>query len=60
MKAMPEYESEQDAIRELVTEFPAVPARIIGRVLHAYLETTADLERATDATRERISDALRG
>jgi hypothetical protein len=60
VNGMPEYESEQDAIRELVSEFPAVPARIIGRVLHAYLETTADIGRATDATRERIADALRG
>ena len=57
---MPEYESEQDVVHELVQEFPAVPARIIGRVLHAYLETTADLDLAADATRERIVDALRG
>jgi len=55
-----EHESEQDVIHELVAEFPAVPARIIGRVLHAYLETTSDLGQAKDATRERIADALRG
>ena len=57
---MQEYESEQDVVHELVAEFPAVPARIIGRVLHAYLETTADLGQAAEATRERIVDALRG
>jgi hypothetical protein len=57
---MQESESEQDVIHELVGEFPAVPARIIGRVLHAYLETTTDLHQAADATRERIADALRG
>ena len=55
-----EYESEQDVIHDLVGQFPAVPARIIGRVLHAYLETTDDLGQAAEATRERITDALRG
>jgi hypothetical protein len=55
-----EYESEQDVIHELVAQFPAVPARIIGRVLQAYLETTDDLGQAAEATRERITDALRG
>ena len=57
---MQENASEQDVIHDLVEEFPAVPARIIGRVLHAYLETTTDLHQAADATRERIADALRG
>jgi hypothetical protein len=55
-----EYESEQDVITELVREFPAVPARIIGRVLHAYVETTPDLHEAARATRTRIVDALQG
>lgn len=55
---MPEYESEQDALRELLREFPAVPQRIIQRILRAYLETTHDLAHATRATRIRIDDAL--
>jgi hypothetical protein len=55
---MAEYESEQDVIGELVREFPAVPARIISRILHAYLETTANLADAARATRTRIDDAL--
>jgi hypothetical protein len=55
---MPEYESEQEAMTDLVREFPAVPRRIIQRILHAYLETTHDLSHAARATRIRIDDAL--
>lgn len=55
---MAKYESEQDVVGELVREFPAVPARIIARILHAYLQTTADLGDAARATRTRIDDAL--
>ena len=55
---MPDYDSEQDVIAELVREFPAVPGRIIARILHAYLETTDDLEHAAAATRTRLDDAL--
>lgn len=56
---MSKYESEQDVVGELVREFPAVPSRIIRRILDAYLETTADLGDAARATRTRIDDALR-
>jgi hypothetical protein len=56
--AMAAYESEQDVVSELVREFPAVPGRIIERILHAYLETTHDLGHAAKATRIRIDDAL--
>ena len=52
------YESERDVVGELVREFPAVPGRIIERILHAYLETTHDLHHAAEATRIRIDDAL--
>lgn len=55
---MPEHDSEQDVIAELVSEFPAVPGRIISRILHAYLDSTHDLEHAANATRVRIDDAL--
>jgi hypothetical protein len=55
---MAEYESEQDVIGELVRDFPAVPSRIIMRILQAYLETTADLADAARATRTRLDDAL--
>ena len=55
---MPDYDSEQDVIAELVNEFPAVPGRIIARILHAYLETSDDLAHAAQATRTRLDDAL--
>jgi hypothetical protein len=55
---MAEYESEQDVIGDLVREFPAVPSRIIARILQAYLETTSSLADAARATRTRIDDAL--
>lgn len=55
---MREYQSEQDVIGDLVREFPAVPARIIARILQAYLATTTDLGDAARATRVRIDDAL--
>ena len=58
MVPMRDYDPEQDVIAELVSEFPAVPARIIARILHAYLETTHDLVHAATATRTRIDDAL--
>ena len=55
---MTRFESEQDVIGELVRDFPAVPSRIIMRILHAYLETTEDLSDAARATRTRLADAL--
>lgn len=55
---MAQYESEQEVIGDLVREFPAVPRRIIQRILHAYLQTTHDLQHAARATRVRIDDAL--
>ena len=58
MVPMPDYDSEQDVITELVSEFPAVPARIIARILHAYLENTHDLDHAATATRTRINNPL--
>jgi len=55
---MREYDSEQDVIAELVREFPDVPGRIIANILHAYIDTTHDLEHAAQAARTRIDDAL--
>jgi hypothetical protein len=54
---MPDYESDDGVLAQLVSQFPAVPARVIAAVLAAYLATAPTLAVAAVAAHDRLIDA---
>ena len=54
---MPDYESDEEAMRLLVRDFPRVSSRVLAEVLAVYLRSKPTRTEAVAAAHDRIADA---